>query len=123
MGNYSDLLGIKFKVHGRNKEEGFDCYGLAIEVLRRNNIVLEDWFYNRVYDEKKVNEIIASINLKKIDTKKENCIILFSVKNRPLHCGVYIGNGKFIHSTQDFGVRIEPLHLWQNRIIGYYNVC
>lgn len=123
MANYSDLLGIKFKVHGRTKEDGFDCYGLAIEVLKRNGIILEDWFYNHIYDDKLVNEIVSSINLKEIDTKKNNCIILFNVKNRPLHCGVYIGNGKFIHATENCGVRIEPLHLWENRIKGYYDVC
>ena len=45
---YEDLLGVRFKVHGRNKKEGFDCYGLAIEVLRRNGIILKDVFYDNL---------------------------------------------------------------------------
>ena len=60
---YEDLLGTKFKVHGRSKEEGFDCYGLAIEVLRRNGIELKDAFYKDLDNREEVHEELhASIS-------------------------------------------------------------
>lgn len=44
--SYRDLIGVPYKVHGRSIEDGLDCYGLAIEVLRRNGIRLDDVIYS-----------------------------------------------------------------------------
>lgn len=120
---YTDLLGTKFKVHGRSKEEGFDCYGLAIEVLRRNGIVLKDVFYDDLKNRKTVHDnlhcVIPSVKLEK---PQRNCIIEISVHGEPLHIGVYIGNGMMIHTTSEKNVVIEPLRRYKNKILGYYNV-
>lgn len=121
--DYSDLLGIKFKVHGRNKKEGFDCYGLAIEVLRRNGIELKDAFYsdlrsrNEIHD--KMHKVISYV---RIDKPQKNCIIEIEVHGEPLHIGVYIGNGLMIHTTHKTNVVIEPLSRYKNKVLGYYNV-
>lgn len=125
MKSYSDLIGIKYKSHGRNKEEGFDCYGLAIEVLRRNGITLIDVFYKEVNKDEnkktinKAKEIIPHIVLEK---PLENSIIELSVYGEPSHIAVYIGDGYIIHATQNKGVVIEPLHIYKNRIRGIYKV-
>lgn len=118
-----DLIGCKFKVHGRNKEEGFDCYGLAIEVLRRNGIILPDVFYDNLDNkENTYQEIINKAQYIKIEKPQEMCIILINEKNNPTHVGVYLGSGKFIHSTHVTGVIIEPLHAWLNKVEGFYKV-
>lgn len=121
--DYTDLLGIKYKIHGRTKEEGFDCYGLAIEVLRRNEINLIDVFYrdlNNISEIKK--SVIESIAHKTLVNPKKNCIIELSVLGEPCHIAVYIGNGYIIHATRNRGVIIEPLHRYSTRIRGIYKV-
>lgn len=118
---YKDLLGVKFKTHGRSKEEGFDCYGLAIEVLRRNGITLNDVFYEDTEESDILDNAFKGTVSTKIDNLQENCIILISVKSQPLHIAIYIGDGLMIHATHS-GVLIEPVRRWKNRIVGLYKV-
>ena len=116
----TDLLGCKYKVHGRNKEEGYDCLGLNIEVLRRNGITIPDVDYENPeqYEEVFV-EMQNKVVYEKVDFPTELCIIVFKVRGEPTHTGIYLGGGIFIHATKD-GVRAEPLHRWENRVEGYY---
>lgn len=121
--NYSDLLGVKFKVHGRSKEEGFDCYGLAIEVLKRNGLVLKDAFYSDLQNRETFrNEMLSYNRYTRIEKPEKNCIIEIAVHGEPLHCAVYIGNGQMIHTTRSKNVVIEPLSRYKKKILGYYNV-
>ena len=41
-----DLIGIPYKDHGRDFS-GMDCYGIAIEVLKRFGKNLPDVFYDK----------------------------------------------------------------------------
>lgn len=122
--DYTDLLGTKFKIHGRSKKEGFDCYGLAIEVLKRNGVELPDIIYQSL-DERNIihDELHSLIPNVRIANPEINCIIELCVHGEPLHVGVYLGNGLFIHSTKDIGVIIEPIKRYSKRIKGYYKVC
>ena len=121
--NYTDLLGVKFKVHGRNKDEGFDCYGLAIEVLKRNSIYLKDVFYDNLKQRKEVHDNLHSIiSSVRIENPKINCIIEIAVHGEPLHIGIYIGNGLMIHTTSKTNVVIEPIKRYKHLILGYYDV-
>jgi len=109
----TDLLNVKYKVHGRNKEEGFDCYGLAIEVLKRFGIELEDF-----YSQKKE---IPFNYFQRILKEEKYCIILLE-KNNINHIAIYLGNGKMIHSRSDFGVIIESLSRYRKYVKGFYKV-
>ena len=121
--NYTDLLGTKFTTHGRSKEEGFDCYGLAIEVLKRNNIYLPDVFYESFDEKESVREKIYAITeYAKIEKPEINCIIELEVMGEPCHVGVYIGSGLFIHTTKKTNVIIESLARYKHRVMGYYRV-
>lgn len=120
---YKDLLGVRFTPHGRNKEQGFDCYGLAIEVLKRNGITLNDVFYEKIENEEEIKrQAFLKTKTIKIDKLEKNCIILITVKNEPTHIGIYIGDGLMIHATNNFGVQIEPVRKWYKRIVGLYKV-
>lgn len=120
---YRDLLGVKFKVHGRSIKEGFDCYGLAIEVLRRNGITLKDAFYDNLDIRPELHEQLHSlIPNERIDKPENCCIIEIEVHGEPLHVAVYIGDGMIIHTTRKTRVVIEPLVHYKNRILGYYKV-
>ena len=118
----NDLIGCKYKVHGRSKEEGFDCLGIDIEVLHRNGIDIPDVDYDNPeqYEEVFV-EMHSRVEYIKIDFPQKLCIIVFKVRGEPTHTGIYLGDGLFIHATK-CGVKAEPLHRWVNRVEGYYKV-
>jgi hypothetical protein len=120
-----DLVGIKYKSHGRTKEEGLDCYGVALIVLEREGIFLPDIFKYDVdkKDKSDVKEIMKrGISHEKLNKPEKNCIIELTVCGMPSHIGVYLGNGEFIHATK-YGVAVEPLRRWEKRVKGYYRVC
>lgn len=120
--NYNDLIGSKYKIHGRNVKEGFDCYGLAIEVLRRNNIYLKDYIYESLSDKDRVyNDALTTLNIKKLDKIENLCIIEMESRQEPCHIAVCIGEGQLIH-TSKYGVVIEPIWKYQKRIKGVYKV-
>ena len=115
-----DLVGCPYKVHGRNKEEGFDCYGIDIEVLRRGGIDIPDINYEHPEEYESVFlEMLNRVEYRKVDNPKELTVIVFKVRGEPTHTGIYLNEGLFIHATKG-GVRIEPLHRWKKRVEGYY---
>ena len=117
------LIGCKYKVHGRSIEEGFDCYGIDIEVFKIHGMILPDVDYDNPEQYEDVFiEMLNKVSYKKVDFPTELCIIVFKVRGEPTHTGVYLGSGLFIHSTKNYGVTVEPLHRWENRVEGYYKV-
>lgn len=122
MKNYRDLLGVKYTPQGRSIEEGFDCYGLAIEVLKRNGITLIDVFDKNVSNVENMLIALNSIPHTVLNKPEENCLIELSVFGEPKHIAVYIGSGYIIHTSKTTGVIIEPLHRYSTRIKGIYKV-
>ena len=117
-----DLIGIPYKEHGRSKEEGFDCYGIIVEVMARYGYYIPDVDYKNPEEHESVfMEEHKKGCYKKVDKPSEPTIIVFRVHGEPVHTGVYIGEGLFIHATKR-GVSVEPLHRWEKRVEGYY-VC
>jgi cell wall-associated NlpC family hydrolase len=120
-----DLIGVKYKPHGRTIEEGLDCYGLAMVVLEREGIHLPDVFYagtDRETNREVIRILEHGVPHEKLDTPEKNCVIELTVCGMPSHIGVYLGGGEFIHATK-CGVAIEPLRRWERRIKGYYRIC
>ena len=120
-----DLLGIPYKIHGRRIEEGFDCYGLAIEVLKRFGIILPDYLYDATGKEEK--DRVYSLAVKgiphiELKNPEIGCIVLLEVHGESWHVGVYLGEGRFIHATRDSGVTVDNLRRWENRVKGYYKI-
>lgn len=118
-----DLIGIPYKVHGRNAD-GIDCYGLAIEVLRRYGITLPDVFYDDT-DKctcEKLRILGEGLPLIEVQKPTEKCIILMSLKGYESHIAVYLGEGMIIHATKQAGVICEDYTKYQKRITGYYKI-
>jgi len=122
-----DLIGVKFRKNGRSKKEGFDCYGLAIEVSKRygHNLadLLEEASKNpeteltndnniifSVHDGTKYTKDISSIPVRVVnEPQKEGDLVLFlNSRKIPYHIGVYVGDGRLIHCNK-MGVHIERL--------------
>lgn len=115
-----DLIGIPYKEHGRNKKEGFDCYGLAIEIYKRMGKHLDDVIYED-HDLELCKTYKPLLKLKAIDQVKEGVLLEIALKGE-LHIGVCLDSRSFIHSTIDMGVRISQIKEYQKRnlIKGMY---
>lgn len=118
----ADYIGVPFKSHGRSIEEGFDCYGFAIdfcrEILHKN---LPDYDNYECADDKGFNgsylSVMKELNVKKSDEKKYGDLILFYTNGKATHIGVSLENNLFIHCDR-FGVRVLELE----RYGKYYEV-
>lgn len=121
----NDLIGKPY-IDGGRGIDGYDCYGLAIEVYNRFGIELPDYSISAEACEevsKKIQSLKSSDNWIKLDAPKVPCIVL--LRAHPCfinHFGVYIGESKFIH-IRDFGVCVEKMStsLWKKRIEGFYD--
>lgn len=98
----SDLIGIPYKQNGRDKN-GFDCYGLAIEVEKRFGTPLVDIFQETG---SLPNEKEKTLNVEKTDFIQEGCVLEMYIKGE-LHIGVALSPEIFIHCTYNQGVRLS----------------
>lgn len=122
------LVGTPF-IDGGRGAEGYDCWGLVREIYHRYGIELPDYKI-ACYD---IINVTTEIDRNRPLWKKEDsqklpvpCIVAFKV-SAPMvnHVGVYIGDGKFIHTREKAGAVIERLDApaWRHRIEGYYSPC
>ena len=115
--NIDDLLGVPYKNHGRNKD-GYDCYGLVLEVEKRFGHILPDIDDMKCSEalrnfDKLHSETIKLLNVCEItEPLQESDVILFKGTSNTLnHIGVYLGDNNFIHCNK-YGVHIEKLDKW-----------
>jgi cell wall-associated NlpC family hydrolase len=94
----NDLLGKPYKVHGRDPD-GYDCYGLVIEVERRLGRNLPDLYkiFEKKSDVRNVTLSTEATGLIKTDTPSFGDIIVFRKKGRADHVAVYLKDRDFIH--------------------------
>lgn len=121
--NVDDLIGVKYRKNGRTKEEGFDCYGLAIEVLKRFGHELPD-IENARKDDYDFNEchllVLKKVKVEEIpEPQTAGDVVLIKQMGKAMtHIGVYMGNGQVIHCNIS-GVHIEKL----SRLNGMIGRC
>lgn len=85
--------GVPYK-YGGTTPKGFDCSGFVQYVYKKSGIVLP----RTVSQMEKV--------LRKTKSPLKGDIVIF---HKPLHTGIYLGNGKFIHASSSRGVVIDKL--------------
>jgi cell wall-associated NlpC family hydrolase len=122
-----EIIGTSYKPHGRTPEDGMDCYGVAIYLLRAINIDVPDVFYSDTDDtsnRRLLRTMKASIPNVELQKPEPGCIIEFTVLGEPSHIGVYLGidGGLFIHASKNHGVCAEPLSKWRHRVTGFHRV-
>lgn len=118
---------VPFLEKGRSKA-GWDCWGVAYVMYKEFlNIDLPLYLDNYTSTEQKdVLGVLIEGQLEKMwmETKVPQPLDIISIRlrNRPMHVGVYIGKGRFIHALENTGTAIERTDsiTWKNRILGYY---
>lgn len=121
---YIDLLGAPFVYGGRSVKEGFDCYGLVMELYRRRGIQLPTSQSTDQYSliHRMIND--AKPLFTEIAKPEPYCLATFMI--RPpytTHIGVVLEDARsFIHIMQKRLVAVERLdHAgWAQRNTGYF---
>lgn len=108
MSNFSDLIGVPYCPNGRSKKNGFDCYGLVIEAVRRDGKELRDVVYDS-RDESLSDENAPLLNIKQTDNIKAGCIIEMR-HNGKLHIGYALDSKVMLHCTENQGVRVSAIN-------------
>jgi cell wall-associated NlpC family hydrolase len=110
-----NFLGVPYRRGGNTGEDGFDCSGFTRHVFEMSlGLVLP-----RRADEQARAPGLFSI---KRDELKPGDLVFFNTLKRTFsHVGIYVGDGKFIHSPRTGGeVRVEDMRLayWSKRYNG-----
>lgn len=119
-----DLLSVPYKKNGRDLN-GFDCYGLVIEVSKRFGHILRDFEYTDT-SYKTFKKILCELNPMDEGVElvhpplKEGDILLFITSScYENHCGVYLGDNLFIH-CDIYGVHVQDLDTYSGKVGSVY---
>ncbi|HMZ86088.1 MAG TPA: C40 family peptidase [Giesbergeria sp.] len=112
------FLGVPYRRGGNSAETGFDCSGFVRNIYQQTLGLLLP---------RQASEQAASTE--KIDKKdlQPGDLVFFNTMRRAFsHVGIYVGDGKFIHSPRSGGkVRVEDMQesYWQKRFNGARRVA
>jgi len=113
LGRAMGLLGIPYKHGGSSEKTGFDCSGFVRHLYEKSFGKL---LPRRADDQAKATETIDASELQPGD------LVFFNTMRRTFsHVGLYVGDGKFIHSPQTGkSVQIDDMRAayWQKRFSG-----
>lgn len=115
---YEDLLTVPYKEFGRNMD-GMDCYGLVIEMCKRNGTPLIDFVYHdKQVKNHQLDECLGKTNVRLIDSEERQSgdIIEWNYEDN-LHVGFLVDRNTVIHATFK-GVRITPVAIIKDYKIG-----
>ncbi|HNK19404.1 MAG TPA: C40 family peptidase, partial [Piscinibacter sp.] len=99
-----NFLGVPYRRGGNSAEQGFDCSGFTRHVFEASlGLVLP-----RRADEQA--SAAGLIKVKRDELKPGDLVFFNTLKRSFSHVGIYIGEGKFIHSPRTGGeVRVEDM--------------
>jgi len=102
-GFIDEWLGVPYKFGGKTKA-GIDCSNFSCELLRKVYSFPKGFYF----PSSKIAEQGSKINISKA---KEGDVLCFSINqnSKISHIGVYLANGKFVHSSTSSGVIISSL--------------
>jgi cell wall-associated NlpC family hydrolase len=110
-----NFIGVRYRMGGTSAETGFDCSGFTRHIFENSiGLVLP----------RRASEQASAPGLLSIskDELKPGDLVFFNTLRRTFsHVGIYIGDGKFIHSPRAGGqVRVEDMRVayWTQRFNG-----
>ena len=111
--NAMGFLGVPYKRGGNTAETGFDCSGF-VRAMYEQSIGL-------VLPRRAEQQAAATQNIDKSDLKPGDLVFFNSLKRTFSHVGIYVGEGRFIHSPKPGAeVRVESMTIdyWARRFDG-----
>jgi len=114
------LMGTPYRWGGTSPDSGFDCSGLVGYVFR-TALGIELPRVSR--------DMAANADAERIGTREElrqGDLVFFGLKGRINHVGIYVGEGRFLHSpSSGKDVRVDSLitGYWANRYLSARRVA
>jgi cell wall-associated NlpC family hydrolase len=111
--NAMGFLGVPYKWGGTSAETGFDCSGFVRAIYEQSVGLL--------LPRKAEQQAAATQKIETTDLKPGDLVFFNTMRRAFSHVGIYIGDGKFIHSPRAGSeVRVESMSLsyWQRRFDG-----
>jgi len=94
------FLGTRYKKGGASKR-GMDCSGFVMKVYK------EYAGFKLPHNTKKLFKLVGKVDKERLGYGD---LVFFSEYGfLPSHVGIYIGRGKFVHSTKGYGVIVSSL--------------
>ena len=108
------LMGVAY-VFGGTSPTGFDCSGLLQYVFKMNGLAIP-----RLADEQYQLGRKAQRN----QLSAGDLVFFTTYTSGVSHCGIYVGDGKFLHASSSRGVTINSLddEYWRARFVGAKNL-
>lgn len=124
--DYNNYIGLPYKDNGRD-ESGIDCWGL-VRLFYKREYDIDIPSYTEQYVGRDDPTLTATITKFKADSwiktnePEPGNVVLFNILGQPTHVGIYLGEGKFLHSRGGLDSVVESTTntKWKNRIEGYY---
>jgi cell wall-associated NlpC family hydrolase len=99
-----------------------DCWGIvrtfASEQLGKS---YPEYFYSELNNEAMAQSIISMVDMmglwKRVDDPQLGDVLIFRIMGQETHCGIYLGDGDFLHSLKGRMSCVENLNdaNWQKR--------
>ncbi len=110
-----NFIGVSYRRGGVSAGDGFDCSGFTRHVFENSiGLVLP----RRADEQAKAPGLLA---IKDVDLKPGDLVFFNTMRRTFSHVGIYVGDGKFIHSPRAGGqVRVEDMReaYWVKRFNG-----
>ena len=110
-----NFLGVRYKRGGSDADTGFDCSGFTRQVFETSlGLVLP----RRADEQAKAPGLVK---VKKDELQPGDLVFFNTLRRTFSHVGIYIGDGKFVHSPKPGGeVRVEDMRIvyWAKRFTG-----
>ncbi len=116
--NAMTFLGVPYKRGGTNASTGFDCSGFVRAIFEQTA--------GLVLPRKAIEQAAASQKIDRADLQPGDLVFFNTMRRAFSHVGIYIGEGKFIHSPKPGAeVRVESMSLsyWARRFDGARRVA
>lgn len=113
VGNAMGFLGVRYRYGGTSPETGFDCSGFVRATFEKT--------LGRILPRRAADQAAATQTIAKEELKPGDLVFFNTMRRAFSHVGIYIGDGKFIHSPRTgSSVRVDSMHsdYWVNRFNG-----
>lgn len=111
--NAMGFLGVPYKYGGNSAETGFDCSGFVRAVFEQS--------VGKVLPRRAADQAASTQEIDRSELKPGDLVFFNTMKRAFSHVGIYVGDGKFIHSPRAGShVRVEDMRVayWQTRFNG-----
>jgi cell wall-associated NlpC family hydrolase len=112
------FLGVPYKRGGNSFESGFDCSGFVRAIYEQTAGLL--------LPRKAEQQAAATVQIDKAELQPGDLVFFNTLKKTFSHVGIYVGEGKFIHSPRSgAAVRVEDMQktYWNQRFDGARRVA